>query len=532
MSDDHRWMDYALRLGRRGLGTTAENPSVGCVIVREGVVVGVGCTQPGGRPHAEATALRMAGDKARGATAYVTLEPCAHHGRTPPCSEALVAAGIARVVTALTDPDPRVAGGGVKVLRDAGIPVPIGGGAEEARRDMAGFLSRIVRDRPQVILKLAVSADGKIAAGPGRRTAITGEAARASVHLLRSRCDAILVGMETALVDDPALDCRLPGLEARSPRPFVMSGGRRLPPESKLARRGAEVLHGRIGLALSALAGRGINRLMVEGGARLARSFIEQRLVDEFHLYRAPVELGAEGVDALAGLPLGTVLEEFTLREKEMLGADQLCVYERRERGTIMFTGIVTDIGTVRRVERRGDTRFVIATNYRTAEIDIGASIACSGVCLTVVDKGGDTFSVDVSAETLSKTNLGSWTEGTRINLERALHMGDELGGHVVSGHVDGVATIVSIRPEGDSKRFRFSVPASLARFIAPKGSIALDGTSLTVNEVEGCEFGINLIPHTQAVTTWGHARVGDAVNIEIDMLARYVARLAEFGKS
>jgi diaminohydroxyphosphoribosylaminopyrimidine deaminase / 5-amino-6-(5-phosphoribosylamino)uracil reductase len=523
-------MDYALRLGRRAQGNTAENPNVGCVLVRDERVVGVGWTKPGGRPHAETEALAMAGDKARGATAYVTLEPCAHHGRTAPCAEALVAAGVARVVTALTDPDPRVAGGGVKVLRDAGIAVTIGPGAAEARRDMAGFLSRIVRDRPQVILKLAVSADGKIAAGPGQRTSITGEQARASVHLLRARCDAILVGMETALVDDPALDCRLPGLAGRSPRPFVMGGGRKLPADSKLARRGAEVLHGRIALALSALAGCGINRLMVEGGARLARSFIAQGLVDEFHLYRAPVELGPQGVDALAGLPLGKALDDFTLRDKEMLGVDQLCVYERRERGTTMFTGIVTDIGTVRRVEKRGDTRFVIATHYRTAEIDIGASIACSGVCLTVVDKGGDTFSVDVSAETLSRTNLGSWKEGTAINLERALRMGDELGGHVVSGHVDGVGSIVSAKPEGDSLRLRFRVPAALARFIAPKGSVAIDGTSLTVNEVEGCDFGVNIIPHTQAVTTWGHAAVGQAVNIEIDMLARYVARLAEFG--
>jgi riboflavin synthase len=195
-----------------------------------------------------------------------------------------------------------------------------------------------------------------------------------------------------------------------------------------------------------------------------------------------------------------------------------------------MFTGIITDIGTVRRVEKRGDARFVLATGYDTAGIDIGASIACAGCCLTVVAKGNDTFSVDASAETLSKTTLGSWREGTAVNLERPLRMGDELGGHMVSGHVDGVATIISVTPEGDSRRFRIAVPAPLARFIAPKGSVALDGTSLTVNEVEGATFGVNIIPHTQAHTTWGHAKAGDAVNVEIDMLARYVARLAETG--
>jgi riboflavin synthase len=197
-----------------------------------------------------------------------------------------------------------------------------------------------------------------------------------------------------------------------------------------------------------------------------------------------------------------------------------------------MFTGIVTDIGEIVSAEKRGDTRFLIRTSYDTKGIDIGASIACSGCCLTVVEKGPDTFVMEASAETLSKTTLGSWKPGTRINLERALRMGDELGGHIVSGHVDGVGEIVSVTPEGDSKRFRFRVPKDLAKFIAQKGSVTLDGTSLTVNEVDGLEFGVNIIPHTQAVTTWGHAEAGDRVNVEIDMLARYVARLAEFSKS
>jgi len=201
-----------------------------------------------------------------------------------------------------------------------------------------------------------------------------------------------------------------------------------------------------------------------------------------------------------------------------------------------MFTGIVTDIGEVVRVEKRGDTRFVIATTYAPESIAMGASIACSGCCLTAIEMskskvGRGTFTVEASAETLSKTTLKNWKTGTRINLERALKMGDELGGHIVSGHVDGLGEIVSIIPEGDSKRFRFKAPDDIARFIAQKGSVTLDGTSFTVNEVEGNLFGVNIIPHTQAVTTWGHARVGDAVNIEIDMLARYVARLAEFGK-
>ncbi len=193
-----------------------------------------------------------------------------------------------------------------------------------------------------------------------------------------------------------------------------------------------------------------------------------------------------------------------------------------------MFTGIITDVGRIQAVEHRGDLRARIGTGYDTARIEIGASIACDGVCLTVVALGSGWFDVDISAETLSKTNLSGWAEGRRVNLERALRVGDELGGHIVSGHVDGLAEVGGLRDEGDSTRVTLRAPASLARFIAPKGSVALNGTSLTVNEVEGCDFGINFIPHTKSVTTWGDVALGDMVNLEIDTLARYVARLAE----
>lgn len=197
-----------------------------------------------------------------------------------------------------------------------------------------------------------------------------------------------------------------------------------------------------------------------------------------------------------------------------------------------MFTGIITDIGSVKSVEQRGDTRFVIGTHFDADDIDIGASICCSGACLTVVEKGRDDadfwFAVDVSAETLSKTTLGRWSSGTAINLERALKVGDELGGHIVSGHVDGVGRVVDSRPEGDSIRWVFEVPDDIAPFVAPKGSIAINGVSLTVNEVSGSRFGVNIIPHTAAQTTFGTLAVGDKVNLEVDPLARYVARLLE----
>ncbi|MDW4497005.1 riboflavin synthase [Sulfitobacter sp. D35] len=194
-----------------------------------------------------------------------------------------------------------------------------------------------------------------------------------------------------------------------------------------------------------------------------------------------------------------------------------------------MFTGIVTDVGTVASLEREGDLRARITTAYETSGIEMGASIASDGVCLTVVALGPDWYEVQISAETVSRTNIGDWEPGQRVNLERALRVGDELGGHIVSGHVDGVAEVISVTEEGDSTRVVLRAPDDLARFIAPKGSVALNGTSLTVNEVDGRDFGINFIPHTKEVTTWGDVRTGDRVNIEIDTMARYVARLRDF---
>ncbi|GGW35906.1 riboflavin synthase subunit alpha [Gemmobacter lanyuensis] len=198
-----------------------------------------------------------------------------------------------------------------------------------------------------------------------------------------------------------------------------------------------------------------------------------------------------------------------------------------------MFTGIVTDVGEVLELEQQGDLRVRIGTAYDVDGIDLGASIACEGCCLTVIALGRSPrnwFDVQISAESVSKTNIGAWTVGKRLNLERALKVGDELGGHIVSGHVDGVAEVVAIRPEGDSLRVTFRAPEALARFIAPKGSVALNGTSLTVNEVDGCDFGINFIPHTQSVTTWNEVAVGQKINLEVDTMARYVARLRDFG--
>ncbi|TMJ13983.1 MAG: bifunctional diaminohydroxyphosphoribosylaminopyrimidine deaminase/5-amino-6-(5-phosphoribosylamino)uracil reductase RibD [Alphaproteobacteria bacterium] len=361
---DRRFMQLALMLGRRGQGRTWPNPAVGAVVVRDGVIVGRGWTQPGGRPHAEPEALRRAGEAAQGATLYVTLEPCSHVGKSPPCVDAIIAAGIARVVSAIEDPNPEVAGQGHAKLRAAGIKVDVGLGAEEAARDHAGHFRRVRDKRPHVILKLAVSPDDKIAAAGHTPVAITGEAARTQVHLLRAQCDAILVGIGTVLADDPLLTCRLPGMEARSPVRVVLDRALRIPGTSrlvhsaretplwvvtselaeaaaamKLGAAGAQVIRVATtsppGLdvldVLHALAVRGITRLMVEGGARVASSFVAAGLVDEVWLLRGSETVGAGGVAALAALPLSAITQSpgLKVRASESLGKDTLTVYER-----------------------------------------------------------------------------------------------------------------------------------------------------------------------------------------------------------
>jgi diaminohydroxyphosphoribosylaminopyrimidine deaminase/5-amino-6-(5-phosphoribosylamino)uracil reductase len=362
---DLRFMQLALTLGRRGQGRAWPNPAVGAVVVKDGVIVGRGWTQPGGRPHAEPEALARAGGAARGATLYVTLEPCSHVGKSPPCTAAIVAAGVARVVSAIEDPNPEVAGQGHARLRAAGIAVDIGLGAVEAARDHAGHFRRIRDKRPHVILKLAVSSDDKIGTAGRKPVAISGEAAKARVHLLRAQSDAILVGIGTVLADDPLLTCRLPGMEARSPVRVVLDRSLRLPAASrlvhsaretplwvmtsnlseapavaKLGASGAQVIRlatasASSGLDLSAvlhaLSEKGITRLLVEGGARVASSFVASGLVDEAWLLRGPDPIGADGVGALDALPLTALTGSptFKVRASEMLQNDTLTVYER-----------------------------------------------------------------------------------------------------------------------------------------------------------------------------------------------------------
>lgn len=357
-------MRAALALARRGLGRVWPNPAVGCVIVREGRVVGRGWTQPGGRPHAETEALAQAGELARGATAYVTLEPCSHHGKTPPCADALLKAGIVRVVMALEDPDPRVSGRGAARLRAAGLEVTSGVLAAEAADLNAGFLSRIQRGRPLVTLKLATSLDGRIATRSGESQWITGDEARGHAHRLRAEHDAILIGVGTALADDPSLTCRLPGLEERSPVRVVLDSRLRLPLASQLVSgarqtptwvvtcagadsealraQGVELIGvrpeegagGRPGplAVLEALGERGLTRVLVEGGGEVAASFLRLGLVDVLVWFRAPLVLGGDGKAAVAAFGLDRLANSpmFTRLSVAEVGADVMDVYIRR----------------------------------------------------------------------------------------------------------------------------------------------------------------------------------------------------------
>lgn len=321
MSDDARFMAAAIALSERGAARTGVNPNVGCLIVADGRIVGRGWTQAGGRPHAEAEALAQAGDKARGATAYVTLEPCAHvSARGPRCADLLVAAGLARVVIAAGDPDPRTNGAGASLLSAAGIAVETGVLAAKARHAMAGYFTRRLKGRPFVTLKIATSLDGCIAMADGSSRWITGEAARAHAHLERARADAILVGRGTLAADAPRLDVRLPGLEGRSPQPVLLSQDKAGVPAGwlRVATPGDIAAPGLIG-----------DRLLVEGGAGAAAAFLAAGLVDRLLLYRAPILIGG-GRPALGDIGLGALADahgRWRLVDRRMLGADSLEVY-------------------------------------------------------------------------------------------------------------------------------------------------------------------------------------------------------------
>lgn len=357
--DDRRYMEAVIRYARTHKGLTGTNPSVGTIIVKDGIIVGRGVTAIGGRPHAEPLALAEAGKAARGATVYVSLEPCAHHGRTPPCADALIQAGVARVVVAATDPDERVSGKGLAILRQAGIEAVAGVLSAPAADDLSGYLNRTSKKRPEVTLKLALSADGMIGKKGEGKVAITGQTSLAQSHILRAQSDVILIGIETALADDPILNCRLPGLEQRSPVRIVLDSQLRLPVQSNLVQTAdlaplwiacdvgvtnerrqemqaagckilaGEAVDGKLALPelMDDLAALGISSVLVEGGAGVAKNFLEEKLVDRLIIFQSTLIIGPDGIAAPNLDPYKN--GEFTLARETRYGSDLCYEYIR-----------------------------------------------------------------------------------------------------------------------------------------------------------------------------------------------------------
>ena len=552
--DDGQYMEEAFALAERGRGGTHPNPLVGAVLVKDGEVVGRGWHLAPGEPHAEANALAEAGERARGATLYCTLEPCSHHGKTPPCADALVAAGVAKAVVALDDPNPQVDGRGLRKLREGGVTVEMAGEtwAARAREQNAPFIKFHRTGLPLVTYKAAITLDGKVAAAGGDARWISCLDSRRAVHELRSRVDAVMVGAGTVRRDDPELTVRL--TDGRDPVRVVVTHDGALPPGAKvlatarhartivvadqatdatrrlLETRGAELLevgdgglHGRPGGARRD----GTPRHPVRGRPHARRRTARRRT----HRPRAAVRGAAHrrarrarpvrgaGRDggrrrlAAAGRHLATGLRRLAAQR-----------HHRAQGRLTVFTGIVEEVGTLRGVRPgAASVALDIAASAITGDAAVGDSILTDGVCLTVTSLRADGFTADAMPETVRRTTLSERRPGDRLNLERAMTLSSRLGGHLVSGHIDGVGTVRSVTPEDNAVVLEIEAPEAVSRVTVDQGSIALDGVSLTVVAVAGDRIRVSLIPHTAAITTLGRLTTGSRVNLEADVIAKYV---------
>ncbi len=583
-------MSRALELAAQGRGLTAPNPMVGCVVVKDGVIIAEGWHHACGQAHGEPDALARIGYQAQGATLYVNLEPCCHWGRTPPCTEAILRSGASRVVVAMQDPDPRVDGRGIAALRAAGLDVQVGLLEGAARRLNERYLVKTVLSRPFITLKVAMTLDGRTATRDGRSSWITSDRARGHCRQERARSQAILVGVDTVLSDDPRLTARDPDAAARGltdPVRVVLDSRLRTPTNAKvlnddgvpvlictteaglrspraqaLQEAGAQLIGCGEGeqvdldLALHALLERQLVDVFVEGGATVHGALLDAGVVDRYLVYVAPKVFGGAGAAPVArGLGVADpstapLLAPFVVtrlgddilletRPKDGPLARGLSMLQvararaARPSGEPMFTGIVTSVGTIEDIAVvPAGKRFRVRATWTEPNYVLGESIAIDGACMTVVAADGDSFSFEASPETLDKTTLATRGLGDAVNLERALAVGDRMGGHHVTGHVDGVGRIERIEPEGDCLKMTFGAPASGLKHLVAKGSIAIDGISLTVNAVndEDSTFDVMLIPHTQQETSLRGKGPGDAINLEFDLLSKYVERLVGTG--
>lgn len=581
-------MSRALELAAQGRGLVAPNPMVGCVIVRDGAILAEGWHRACGQAHAEPDALARIGYSAQGATLYVNLEPCCHWGRTPPCTAAVLRSGIRRVVVAMQDPDPRMNGRGIAILRAAGIEVSVGLLEESARRLNERYLVKTVLGRPFITLKTAMTLDGRTATRDGRSAWITGEQARTHCRRQRAESQAILVGVGTVLADDPRLTARDDEARARGlgdPQRVVLDSALRTPLGARLLtadgvpvlictteralttdraaalrEAGAELIpcgdgvRVDIDLALHALLERQIVDVFVEGGATVHGELLDRDLVDRYLVYIAPKIFGGQDAAPVArGVGVADPAEARVLAPFAVirLGDDLLLetrpsgdppnaaptrtdIAERRAARTTgepMFTGIVTSIGTIESIDTvPAGKRIAVRSTWSDPRYVLGESIAIDGACMTVVATEGPIFSAEVSPESLARTTLGDRQPGDPVNLERALAVGDRMGGHYVTGHVDTTGALVSIEPAGDCLKMTFSAAGGM-RYLVEKGSIAIDGISLTINGVHDAtqSFDVMVIPHTQQKTSLRIKGPGDPVNLEFDLLGKYVERIAVF---
>ena len=562
---DSAHMRRALELAELGWGQTAPNPMVGAVVVAgaSDTVVGEGYHARYGGPHAEVEALRAAGDRARGATLYVSLEPCAHFGKTPPCTDAIIEAGVARVVIATPDPSD-IARGGADVLRAAGIAVDVGPERLAALELNAPFFNAHASDRPWVTLKLALSADGAIADPTGANRWITGETSRAYVHHLRAGSDGVAVGIGTVLADDPTLTVRDAPAPRVPPRRVVFDSSLRTPIGSSLIRNAREtpitivarpgarstggnaataladagvdlVDAGSLDEALVAVRSQGIRSLLVEGGARLAGALLRASLADRLIIFRSSVVMTLGWRARSRAFPVSAPARFRALARRSAHCRD---APDRRRphddfctaRGPV-FTGLIEDVGVISAVATSDAGReFRVMCRY-TALAE-GESIAVNGACLTVREHGDGWFTVAAITTTLSRTTMDDWRVGRRVNLERALRAGDRFGGHFVQGHVDGVATVEDVRQSGDARLIDLALPSGLAELMVLHGSVTIDGVSLTVNELPPPEtLQVSLIEYTLQHTTLADLATGDRVHVEADMLGKYVQRLLGEGQ-
>ncbi len=556
------FMQQALDLAKQGRGMTSPNPAVGAVVVRDGKVIGTGFHTWKGVDHAEIIALRQAGDAARGATLYVSLEPCSHQGRTGPCADAVIQAGVARVVVAMQDPNPDVSGRGIQRLRDAGADVAIDQDASAAAEKLnEPFVHFMRTGKPLVTVKAALTLDGKIAAPQDNLGWITSETARADVQLVRHDSDAILTGLGTLLEDDCLLTDRSGRERARPLLRIVLDSQLRTPLTSKMvttanndvmivctsaashARRealekaGVRILiaDGPMGRTdpsklLDYLAKERYLSLMVEAGSKVNWTMLDGGFADKVLFYYAPKILGGMESLPVAG---GTgrqrrvdalLLERVTVHP---IATGRVCRRGILEE-ELMFTGIIEELGHVGRFEA-GETgaRLCITCSAVLKDAQIGSSIAVNGTCLTAVELSENGFWADLAPETLQRSNLGALETGSLVNLERPLRANARLDGHFVLGHVDATAEIVALNELGDGNWWlTIQVPQALSRYIVEKGSLAVDGISLTVAEIEDGNVSFTIIPHTYGNTSLQSYGPGSRVNLEVDILAKHLEKL------